>query len=452
MRGKTHLGPEKQVSLLLLLFSGGIACEALGQVEPGPIEPRQPEPVQTQPVQTEPGPEPRGSLAGERAAQALKQSLTNEVYNMHWGPVSLRTETKLEAAYTDNVFLSEANRLDDYIIYPQVNLTAAMPVGQLNMLRASVGVGYEWFAKNHSLNSDVPLVSPGSEFLFNVFVGDFRIKLYDKVSYEQTLTFNQQAGDQPRFYNFTDVARFDRFDNFAGVAVDWDLNKVIISAGYAHENFISTTQEFEYLNRASEWFTSSFNYLLGDRTKAGLEGAVGLHDYYSETTLNDNWRASGGPFIEARLPAGMILRTGGGYEMARFDSTAAPGNDYDNWYAYGKISQELKWLTHSLSAGHATLLGDNANNLRTTYLQYAISSDTIKNLQLEGYFSVNFSKEFGGSYFEEFRHYLTGARVGYLFHKYFSANAGYELFLKDSDTPNLSFYRNLVTVDVTFRF
>src|SRR6185369_11941503 len=136
--------------------------------------------------------------------------------NMHWGPVSLRTEVKLQAAYTDNVFLTEVNRQDDYILYPQVNLTAAMPVGQLNMLRASVGLGYEWFAKTQSLNSDVPLISPGSEFVFNVFVGDFRIKLHDQVSYEQTLTFNEQVLNQPRYYNFTDVGRFDRFDNFAG--------------------------------------------------------------------------------------------------------------------------------------------------------------------------------------------------------------------------------------------
>jgi hypothetical protein len=436
MKGKTLVGPEKQLSLFLLLLGVAIARQAAAQGQPEP----------------DPGKEPRGSLAGEKAAQELKSSMTNEAFNMHWGPVSFRTEAKLEGAYTDNVFLTKENRREDYILYPQVNLTAAMPVGELNMLRGTVGVGYEWFAKNHSLNSDVPLVSPGSDFQFNVFVGDFRIKLHDKVSYEQTLTFNQQVADQPRSFNFTDVGRFDRFNNFAGLSVDWDLNKVIISASYDHENFISTTEQFKYLDRASEWITADFNYLLGDRTKAGLEGRLGLHNYDEETVLNDNWRARGGPFIEVKLPAGMILRTGGGYEMARFDSSAANGNDYDHWYAYGKISQELKWATHSLSAGHETLLGDNANNLRTTYLQYAISTDALKNFELEGYFSVNFSKEFGGAYFEEFRHYLTGARIGWLFHKYFRADAAYELFLKDSDTPDLSFYRNRVSVDVAFRF
>ena len=306
-------------------------------------------------------------------------------------------------------------------------------------------------AKNDSLNSDAPLISPGSELQFNVFVGDFRIRLHDKVSYEQTLTFNQQVGDQPRVYNFTDVGRFDRFNNFAGVGVDWDLNKVIVSVSYDHENFISTTDRFKYLDRASEWFTADLNYLLGDRTKAGIEGRLSLNNFKEETVLNDNWRARVGPFIEVRLPAAMILRTGGGYDMARFDA-AATGSDYDNWYAYCKLSQEFKWFTHSLGAGHETLPGDNANNLRTTYVRYQISSDAIKNLELDAYFSVNFSKEFGGPYFETFRHYLTGARVGYLFHKYFKAGVAYDLFLKNSDTPDLSFYENRVTVDMTFQF
>jgi len=42
-----------------------------------------------------------------------------------------------------------------------------------------------------------------------------------------------------------------------GLNVDWDLNKVLFSAGYEHENFIPVTTQFDYLNRASEWFTAS---------------------------------------------------------------------------------------------------------------------------------------------------------------------------------------------------
>jgi hypothetical protein len=396
--------------------------------------------------------EPRGSLAGERAAQELSRSLTNEDYNIHLGQIRFQTQARLGAAYSDNVFSSGVNKKDDFIINPEVDLAALLPIGQFNSLRLSLGVSYEWFAKNHSLNSDVPLVNPDSELAFYLFIKDFRIKLHDKFSYQQTLSIDDQVGDQPRVFNFNDVGRFDRLDNFIGPTIDWDLNKVVLTFSYDHENFISTTERFKYLDRASEWFAFTANYLLGDKTKAGLEGIGGYHNYDTETVLNDNWRGRFGPFAEVRLPKGLIARAGGGYEMARFDSSASAGNEYDHWYAYGKLSQETKWFIHSLGAGHETLLGDNANNLRTTYVRYSLTTDVIRDVPIEGYLSANFSREFGGGFEEKFIQYLAGCRVGYQFHKYWRADVGYELFYKDSEFSDRTFHRNRVSLDLTFKF
>jgi len=145
------------------------------------------------------------------------------------------------------------------------------------------------------------------------------------------------------------------------------------------------------------------------------------------------------------------LRGGGGYDLARFDNSI-PGNDYDTWYAYTKLQQELRLFTHSLAAGRETLLGDNANNLRTTYVRYSISSDALKDIDLEGHLSANFSKEFGGDYHENFIQYVGGFRVGYQFHKYWRADLGYELFWNDSEAEQRSFHRDRVSLDVTFRF
>jgi hypothetical protein len=189
--------------------------------------------------------EPRGSLAGERAIEELKREQTNEVYNVHYGRIGFQVGARLGAAYTDNVFLSGLNRLDDFILRPEVTLGASVPLTELNTLKLSLGVGYEWFAKNQSLNGDAPLVSPDSELMFTMFVKDFRIRLHDQFSYQQTLVFNDQPVNQTRIYNFTNVSRFDRLDNFVGPTVDWDLNKVILTLGYDHENFVSTTEQFK---------------------------------------------------------------------------------------------------------------------------------------------------------------------------------------------------------------
>jgi hypothetical protein len=432
LAGKNGPGAANKLLILLTLLSGGMLSEAVAQIENLS--------------------EPRQSLAGEKAAQELARSLTNEDYNIHLGPVLFQTQARVGAAYTDNVLLSGTDKKDDFIINPELDLAAMLPVGRFNSLKLALGVSYEWYAKNHSLNSDIPLINPDSELAFYLFVGDFRIKLHEKFSYQQSLAFNVEEGDNLRLFNFNDVGRFDRMDNFVGPTIDWDLNKVILTVSYDHENFISTTERFKYLDRSSEWLAATANYLLGDRTKAGLEGQVGYHSYDQETVLNDNWRVRVGPFAQMRLPNGLILRAGGGYDMARFDSAALPGNDYDNWYAYGKIAQETKWFTHSLGAGHETLLGDNANNLRTTYVRYSISSDVIRNTELEGHMSVNISREFGGTFEEKFIHYLAGCRIGYQFFKYWRAELGYELFYKDSEFGDRVFHRNRVSLDLNFKF
>src|SRR5262249_4385169 len=149
---------------------------------------------------------------------------------------------------------------------------------------------------------------------------------------------------------------------------------------------------------------------------------------------------------------GMTMRGGGGYDMARFDDLAGPGNNYDTWYAYGRLQQELRWFTHSLSAGRETVVGDNANNLRINYVQYSISSDAIKDVRFRANFSADFSKESGGGFFEEFTYYVADFHVGYPVHKHVEVGAGYELLWKDSETPDRSYYRNLVSLDLTFAF
>jgi len=250
--------------------------------------------------------------------QALKKSLVAETeqYNLRYGQMRFKTSSTLAVSYTDNVFYSHEQR-DDFLVNPQVTLDALWPVTELNALRLSLGLGYEWYAKNSQLNADAPLVNPGTELVFNIFVGDFRIQLHERFLYQESLFFNDLSGERERFYNFNDVGTFSRLDNDVGFTVDWDLNKVVLSARYSHENFVSTTDAFEYLNRASEWFNASASFALGDKAKTGLEVQASFHDYETETVLGDNWRGRVGPFVEVNPQEKISVRAGGGYDTGR---------------------------------------------------------------------------------------------------------------------------------------
>jgi hypothetical protein len=301
------------------------------------------------------------------------------------------------------------------------------------------------------LNGDAPLVNPDSELVFNLFVGDFRFRFHEKFSYQQTLFINTTPSGQDLLFNFNNVGTFTRWDNQAGVDGDWDLDRLILSVGYNHENFESSTAGFEYLNRASEWFTASASFLLGDQAKVGVESQAGLHNYDSEAVLNDHWQARVGPFVDFKLLEGIAFRGGGGYDTAQYD-TAGEGSNYKTYYAYGRITQQTRLFTHSIDGGRETLLGENANNLEDTYARYSISSPVVAHMDLSAYGAVHFDTEYGGAFREEFTYYVGGCSVGYQIHKYWRTEAGYEYLSKSSDLPLRSFHRNRVTLGLRFTF
>jgi hypothetical protein len=178
-----------------------------------------------------------------------------------------------------------------------------------------------------------------------------------------------------------------------------------------------------------------------------------MHHYYQETTLNNHWQARGGPFVEATLLEGLKLRAGGGYDLARYDA-AAGDSDYDTYYAYGRISQETRFFSHSLEGGREHLLGDNANNLRTDYARYAISSPIVAHVDLGANVSVNVAEEYGGpsGFDEKFTYYEAGCRAGWQFRKHWRTELAYDFLLKESDLPDRDFHRNRVTADVVWNF
>jgi hypothetical protein len=392
------------------------------------------------------------SQAGEEAAQALKRSIAGEEYNLSLGPVRLRTEATLRLGYTDNVFYSDLNRSGDLWVNPEVDLRSLWQISDLNALRLSLGLGYEWYLNNTALNSDAPLINPDSELVFHVFVGDFRFRLREKFSYQESLFYNSSLGTTERFFNFTDVGKFSRWNNLAGLEVVWDLNKVVLSVGYNHENFIPVTSQFEYLERASEWFDASAAFRPGDKVQVGLETQAGRHDYDQETVLNDNWRARVGPFIEFTSEEKITLRAGGGYDAAWFDNSAVEANNINDYYAYLRIAQETRLFTHSLTASREHLLGDNADNLRLTQVRYAVSSPVFRYMDVGANVSLNFAEESGVGFREGFTYYRAGVRIGYQFHKYWRTGLEYDFSLKESNLPLRDYYRNQVIWELAFSY
>lgn len=395
--------------------------------------------------------EPRESLAGLKSAQARQKAALSQPYNLRWGPVQYQTEANLNLGLTDNIFRSERNRDGDLLLNPEVALHVRWPVTTVNTFTATLGLAYEQYFDNPDLSSDRPLIRPDSELAFYIYSGDFRIQLHERPSYQETLFYNSAGSIDGRFFNFTDTGRFSRFDNFAGFNVDWDLHDLIVSLGYDWETFLAQSARFDYLDRFSHFVSPTVTFLLGEKAKTGVEAQGSIHDFFKEEVLDDHWRARIGPFFHFQLRPEIAFRLGVGYETAQYDDDAED-SDFSSYYAYGKATQTTRLFTHSLSVGRENLLGDNANNMENIFVRYNITVPIVRNVDLEGRLSANFSREFGGGFEEEFEFYRAGLGVGYQFHKYGRASLNYDFITKDSDLPLREYHQNFLTMSVGFKF
>src|ERR1700730_3627431 len=254
----------------------------------------------------------RPSLAGESASEARRQDIDRIPYNLLMGPVRFRFSATVGVEYNDNINLSAVNTQEDVILRPQVNFDAIWPITQLNTLRMDIGLGYAWYLDHDNANTNGVLISPGSQLAFDIFVGDFRINIHEKPQLQQ---------DPIAQLALSNVADYGRFENTAGVSVLWDLNKALVSVGYDHYTYISTTSMFDYLNRNAEELFGSMSIAVTSTTNLGVEGTF-VDTYYDQTILNDSRTYSVGGFGETQITNNLRVRVAGGYQWINFDHSA----------------------------------------------------------------------------------------------------------------------------------
>src|SRR5207302_7956544 len=251
----------------------------------------------------------RPSFAGQAASEARQEDISRIPYHLLLGPVRFRVGATVGAEYNDNVNYAETNTQDDFIITPSLSLDAIWPVTQLNTLRLDLGIGYSFYLDHSNYNTNTILIAPKSQIAFDIFVGDFRINIHDRMQLQQ---------DPIQEGALSNVVDYGRFENTGGVSVLWDLNKLLFQVGYDHYNFVSTTSAFEYLDRNSDIFQGSAAFIVNPTITVGAEGNA-IFTRYDQSILNDNEEYSVGGFVEVELTNNLKVHAAGGYQWINFD-------------------------------------------------------------------------------------------------------------------------------------
>jgi len=425
----------------------------------------------------------RPSLAGQAASDARQQDVSRIPYNLILGPVRLRVGATVGVEYNDNINYSDdgtavipnpngpgsvilsADSQDDVIVTPNLTLDMIWPVTQLNTLRLDLGIGYSFYLDHSKDNTDYILVAPKSQIAFDIFVGDFRINLHDRMQLQQ---------DPIQEGSLSGVRDYGRFENTAGVSVLWDLNKVLLQLGYDHYNFVSTTDQFDYLNRNSEILNGSAAFIVNPTITVGAEGNA-VFTKFDQSVLNDSKDYSVGGFVEVELSNNLKVRAAGGYQWIDFDHNSVNFNfgpfniavpdhkDLKDYYVNGLIGHRINaTLSQSVSAGHENQLGINSNYITLNYVRHTLTWNLIRNTLLSTEFFFEDAKESGGfaGFFTpvplgtpEHFHRIGGAiTLGYQLTPHVTLGVRYQGTSKDSNLLLRDYNQNRISVDGTYSF
>ncbi|HEX4667879.1 MAG TPA: outer membrane beta-barrel protein [Chthoniobacterales bacterium] len=387
----------------------------------------------------------RPSLAGEAAAEARRQSIEQIPYNLLAGPVRFRFSITTGIEYNDNINLAETNKQDDIIIRPQFNIDAIWPVTQLNTLRLDLGIGYSFYLNHSNADTNGVLVSPGSQLAFDIFIQDFRINLHDRFSLQQDPTAQLQLSN---------VVDYGRFENTVGISILWDLNKAVLTFGYDHYTYVSTTDTFSYLDRNAEILSFSAYFALSSTTGAGIE-TTAVYDYYDESFLNDSVSYSVGPFIETQVTNYLKLRASAGYQLIDFDSGGGvrDTSDANEWYGNVLLSHRLNAaITQTISAGHESQLGVNSNFVIVNYVRHTATWAIINRVLLATELFYEDGDDSGGLFSEHIQRYGGAATLAYQLTPHITLGLRYQYTQKQSDQPLRDYKQNRVSLDGTYSF
>jgi hypothetical protein len=334
------------------------------------------------------------------------------------------------------------------IFRPRLSVDSEWQVTRLNTIRLGLDLSYAKYANNSKLDTQALLLAPGTQLAFDVYVGEhLRLNFHDRIQ------ITQNPIDEATLSN---VQRFARLQNSAGVTAfirypDWDF-----VVGYDHFNYNTLASDFNYLDRNEEQFFASARKRVNDALGVGIETSAALINY-TEHVNNDATSWTVGAFADATLSEYSKIRFSGGYQNMHFDGngTTADRSNFESWYANLVAAQRInQYWSHSLTVGREARLGLSVNYADYVFARYAATwrMNALLTWSFDAF--VEDAKESGGANLDAEHAFRWGGGVGLAWKIATQMTLGlrYTYVNKDSDLALRSYYQNSATLSLNYQF
>jgi len=387
----------------------------------------------------------RNSIAVQAAAQQRILTLESQPYTFKAGDFRLLLAPSLGLDWNDNVNLSKSNPEDDFILRPMLALNASYPITQRNLLHLNVTLGYDKYFQHDNLTR--LRIQSGSEVSLDLFVKDIWFNFHDRFHYYQ------DAATEAAIAN---TSSYGSFENTIGLSATRDLRNLRISLGYDHQNYLSTSSQFDYRAYTSEMVFGRAGLLIVPNLTVGLEG-TGAFTTYDQRVLNDNDAYSAGIYADWKPGAYFSIQPRLGYTFYEFQQTSLiiPAQNLDTWY-FGVIATHniTEAVSYSLNAGHEVRLGIESDLIEDWYFRPNINFRIIKNLTFTTSLSYEHGKlagaRLGGLQAETYDWYGGGLSLAFSIVRNLTVSLNYRLTLRASDVATREYTQNLVGLLLTY--
>jgi hypothetical protein len=443
-------------------------------------------------LQSPAGASAQQSILNTLSAQATPSiqpvSLANQPYTFKSGDFRLLLTPSLAAEWNNNIDATKTNVLQDYIISPSVQISATYPLTQVNLLRLTVGVGYDEYV-DHSDYSDWHVTS-GSALSFDTYVKDFLINVHDRFSFSQssggtgadlgsggigagaTTTGNGIPGVT------TGVGNNSTGNNVAGLSGTWNPKKFNIVLGYDHQTTLSSGTAIQSQNGDSDLFNGRFGWRFGPASVAGLESTYSTTSY-NEAVLNNNTSYTFGAYAQWHPGTYFTVAPRAGYSIFQYQQTSQSGDDievnsfgnpvliptgkpiqtsdFDSWYADLTLTHAItRALSYSFDIGHTIQEGIQSDAVSDSYLRISSTWKIIKDWDLRGTFSLDHGQQgvgnVTGNATGTYNTYSGALDLNHQLSKKLRVGLNARLTYLSSDSSSLGFTQAIVGVRMAYIF
>ena len=272
--------------------------------------------------------------------------------------------------FNDNVKLTSDGE-EGLALRAGVSTSVRYPVSQRNELKFDASLEHLSYLAGIDGSENYNSILPGTETSFTIFTGPVRIRNFVRAE------LSEDPVDSP--VSPSGTARFGRFNGYAGIQADWDMNRVIwqvtptVGRQFATEGANSQIDHWSYGVGLRAVFP------LAAATSVGVSTSYATNDY-DERIQNNSTTRTVGVFGQKALSRSVSAEAAAGLQFTDYDQRGSISDteDFDGFYASAALSHQLrKNFSYTVQARHDIDEGYGTNFYEITELSVTAKISSV---------------------------------------------------------------------------